>query len=111
MNAIESSEEMQVKRSVKDVCMPMKLVHEVLVKAGRLENHQGKAKETKDQEQCFCQYHGSTMDHSIQECPDFLELIQEMMNEGELEFCGKAKEQNVSILLKDEAPKPLTIYY
>ena len=33
------------------------------------------------------------------------------MNEGELEFCGKMEEQNVSILLKEEAPKSLTIYY
>ena len=33
VNAVESSKEMQVKRTVKDVCMPMKLVHEVLVKA------------------------------------------------------------------------------
>ena len=33
------------------------------------------------------------------------------MNEGELEFCGKVEEQNVSVLLKEEAPKPLTIYY
>ena len=53
----------------------------------------------------------STTDHSIQEFPDFLELIQEMMNEGELEFCGKMEEQSVSILLKEEAPKPLTIFY
>ena len=51
------------------------------------------------------------MDHSIQECPNFLELIQEMMNEGELEFCGKVEEQNVSVLLKEEALKSLTIYY
>ena len=102
---------MQMKRNVKDVCMPMKLVHEILTKAGRLEGRQKKEKETKDQEKCFCQYHGSTMDHVIQECPGFLELIQEMMNEGELEFCGKVEEQNVSVLLKDEAPKPLTIYY
>ena len=101
---------MQVKRSVKDVCMPIKLVHEVLVKAGWLEGHQGKEEETKDQEQCFYQYHASTMDHSIQECPDFQELIQEMMNKGELEFCGKEEEPNVSILLKEKAPKPLTIY-
>ena len=79
--------------------MPMKLVHEVLVKAGRLEGHQGKEEKTKDQEQCFCQYHGSTMDHSIQECPDFLE------------FCGNVEEQNMSVLLKEEASKPLTIYY
>ena len=34
INAIERSEEIQVKRSIKDVCMPMRLVHEVLVKAG-----------------------------------------------------------------------------
>ena len=34
-----------------------------------------------------------------------------MMNEGELEFCGKIKERNMSILLKEEAPKSLTIYY
>ena len=34
-----------------------------------------------------------------------------MMNEGELEFCGKVEKQNVSVLLKEEAPKPLTIFY
>ena len=111
VNAIENSEEMQVKKSVKDVYMPMKLVHEVLVKTDRLEGHQRKEEEMKDQEQCFYQYHGSTMDHSIQECPDFLELIHGMMNEGELEFCGKVEEQNVSVLLKKEDPKSLTIYY
>ena len=33
------------------------------------------------------------------------------MNEGKLEFCGKLEEQNVSILLKEEVSKPLTIYY
>ena len=75
--------------SVKDVRMPMKLVHEVLVRAGRLEGSQRKEDEVKDQEKYFCQYHGSVTGHAIQECPDFLKLIQEMMNEGELEFCGK----------------------
>ena len=28
-----------------------------------------------------------------------------------MEFCGKVEEQNVSVLLKEEAPKPLTIFY
>ena len=51
------------------------------------------------------------MGHVIQECSDFLKLIQKMMNEGELEFCGKMKEQNVSVLLKEKALKPLIIYY
>ena len=50
------------------------------------------------------------MDHSIQECPEFLELIQEMINEGEMEFYGKIEEQNVSVLL-EEVPKAVTIFY
>ena len=50
------------------------------------------------------------MDHSIQECTEFLKLVQEMMNEGEMEFCGKMEEQNVSVLLK-EVPKLVTIFY
>ena len=33
------------------------------------------------------------------------------MNEEELDFYRKVEEQNVSVLLKEEAPKPLTIFY
>ena len=42
VNAVETSQEMQVKRNVRDVRMPMKLVHEVLIKASRLEGYQRK---------------------------------------------------------------------
>ena len=83
---------MQVKRDVRDVCMPMRLVYEALDKKGRLKGGQEKEKEEMDQKKCFCQYHGKTADHSIQGCPKFLELIQEMINEGEMEFCGKVEE-------------------
>ena len=62
---------MQVKRNVRDVRMPMKPVHEALVKAGKLESYLRKEEETKDEEKCFCQYHESTTDRAIQECPDF----------------------------------------
>ena len=48
VNAVESSQEIQVKRDVRDVCMPMGLVYEALVKVGRLEGRQGKEKEIKD---------------------------------------------------------------
>ena len=75
MNTVENDQEIQVKRNVKDVRMPMKLLHEVLVKARRLEGCQRKKEEAKDQEKYFCQYHGSTTGHAIQECLDFLELI------------------------------------
>ena len=36
VNAVESSQKMQVKRNVGDVCMRMGLVYEALVKANRL---------------------------------------------------------------------------
>ena len=42
MNEVESSQEMQVKREVRDVCMPMGLVYDALVKTGQLEGRQGK---------------------------------------------------------------------
>ena len=48
VNVVESSQEMQVKRDVRDVYMPMGLVYEALVKAGRLKGRQGKEKEIKD---------------------------------------------------------------
>ena len=48
VNAMENSQEMQVKRNVIDVHMPMKLVHKVLAKAGKLEGRQKKKEETKD---------------------------------------------------------------
>ena len=48
INVVESSEEMQVRRSIKDVRMPIKLVHEVLVKAGRLKGCQRKEEGAKD---------------------------------------------------------------
>ena len=50
------------------------------------------------------------MDHSIQECQEFFELVQEMMNEGEMEFCEKMEEQNAHVLQR-ETPKPVTILY
>ena len=54
-----------------------------------------------NQEKGYSQYHDKTTGHSIQECPEFLKMIQEMMNEGKIEFCEKTKEQNVSILLEE----------
>ena len=54
VNTIERGEEIQVKRSIKDVCMPIRLVHEVLVKAGLLESCLRKEDEVKDQGKHFC---------------------------------------------------------
>ena len=92
INAIEKSEEIQVKRSIKDVYTPMRLLHEVLVKAGRLGVCLRKEDEVKDQGKQLCQYHESATAHAIQECPDFLKLVQKMMNGGgDWSFVGRQK--------------------
>ena len=110
VNAVENSQDLQEKKDVKDVCIPMRLVYEALVKVGRLKDGQGKEEEEMDHEKCYCQYHGKMADDSIQECPKFLKMIQEMINEGEIEFYEKMQEQNMSVLLT-EVPKSLTVFY
>ena len=87
----------------------MDLAYEALVKVGWLKDGQGKEDEM-NQEKCSCQYHGRTEGHLIQECLEFLKLVQGMMNEEEIEFCEKIEEQTVSVLL-EEVRKPVTIFY
>ena len=80
-----------------------------MVKADRLKVER-KNEEEENQKEGYCQYHDKTADHSIQECPKFLEIIHEMMNRGKIEFCGKMREQGVSVLL-EEVRKPMIIFY
>ena len=80
VNAVENSQDLQVKKDVKDVRMPMRLVYEALVRAGRLKGKQEKKEEEMSQKKAYCQYHDEVMGHPIQECLEFLEKIQEMMD-------------------------------
>ena len=43
-------------------------------------------KKKEDQKEEHCQYHKGSVRHSIQDCQDFLDLMQEMMDEGKIEF-------------------------
>ena len=72
MNVVESNKEMQVKKDFRDVCMLMDLVHEPLVKVGRLKGGQRKIE---SQKEGYCQYHEEHTGHSIQSCQEFLEVV------------------------------------
>ena len=50
------------------------------------------------------------MGHSIQDCQDFLDLVQGLMDEGRMEFCKEVKEQDVNVL-QGETSKPVIIHY
>ena len=69
-----------------------------------------KRKKSEDWEGQYCQYHQKPVGHSIQDCRDFLGLVQELMNEGRIEFCKEMEGQAVSVLQR-ETPKPVIIYY
>ena len=58
----------------------------------------------------YCQYHKRPVGHSIQDCQDFLGQVQELMDEGRIEFCREMKGQAMNVL-QGETPKPVIIYY
>ena len=89
INAVESDPELLVEEGVRAVYMPMETVYEALLKAEMLDEEQEKKKE--DQKEEHCQYHKGSVLHSIQDCQDFLDLMQEMMDEGKIEFCKEVK--------------------
>ena len=110
INVVDSNPELQIEKNVKAVCMPMETVYETLLKVDILGEEQEKKEKNKDGEGQYCQYHKRFVGHPIQDCQEFLGLVQEMMNDGKIEFCKKIERQAVNALQK-ETPKPIIIYY
>ena len=90
--------------------MPRETVYKALLRAGALDKEQEKKRENEDGEGQYCQYHRRPMGHSIQDCQDFLDLVQGLMDEGGIEFCKEVKGQAVNVL-QGETPKSVTIFY
>ena len=90
--------------------MSMEAVYKALLKASMLDEEQEKKKENEDEEMQYYQYHKRPVGHSIQDYQDFLGLVQELMDEGGLEFYKKIERQAVSVLQR-ETPKSIIIYY
>ena len=109
INAIGSNPELRIEKDVRVVRMPMGTVYEALFKAEMLNEEQEKKEENEDGEGQYCQYHKRPVGHSIQDCQDFLNLVQGSMDEGRIEFCKEAKGQAVNVL-QGEAPKPVIIH-
>ena len=102
INAIGSDPKLQIEKDAK-------AVYEVLFKVEMLDEKQ-KKKESEDGKRQYCQYHKRLVGHSIQDCQDFLDLVQELMDEGRVEFCKEVKGQIVNVL-QGETPKPVIIHY
>ena len=88
INAIGSDPELQIKKDAKVVRMPMKTMYEALSKAKMLDEEQ---EENEDGEGQYYQYHRRPVGHSIQDCQDFLDRVQGLMDKGRIEFCKEVK--------------------
>ena len=93
INAIESDPELLIEKDIRVVCTPMETVYEALFKASMLDEEREKKEEKKDREGQYCLYHKGPVGHSIQDCQHFLELVQEMMDEGVMEFCKETEKR------------------
>ena len=64
-------------------------------------------------------FHMASVDHTIRECEDFKNLLQGMMDRGEIEFFDKMIEESVNVIIDArfvressfEKSKPLTIFF
>ena len=110
VNAVENDPELLVEKDARAVRMSMGMVYDVLLKVGMLEEEQEKKEEKEDQKMEHCLYDKGFVGHSIQVCQDFLELVQEMMNEGVMVFCKEIKRQVVNVL-QGKILKSIIIYY
>ncbi|KAE8657736.1 PCF11P-similar protein 4 [Hibiscus syriacus] len=76
-------------KNVSEVISPMSWVWYQMVKVGLLKTNLQCEQFTNEE---MCHYHNCT-GHSIQQCPDFLGLVQEMMDSKEIEFFKEVAEE------------------
>ncbi|KAK8612855.1 hypothetical protein V6N13_092959 [Hibiscus sabdariffa] len=112
VNVVIEGSDMEVKENLTDVTVPLKWVWGML-----MENEMLKACRSTSKADNFCEYHRS-QGHEIQECKEFRQLVQAMMDNKELEFFTKRCDSVVEdVCVLDDAPtlgnftglKPLVI--
>ncbi|KAL4351456.1 hypothetical protein GQ457_06G010010 [Hibiscus cannabinus] len=101
VNVVIEGSNRRVKESLADVTTPLKWVWEMLVENGIL--NAGRVVNRTDD---FCEYHQGE-GHEIQECQEFRQLIQAMMENKELEFFSKGCDYEVQdVCVIDDTPTP-----
>ena len=96
----------------------MEEVYEVLVKIGAILEKVVSTKE-KEKRDCYCHYHATCTGHTIQECEDFIKLLQARINQREIEFSEEVLEESSNVITdakfmersSSNGLKPLTIFF
>ena len=77
-----------------DFIIPMRVIYEELVQTRFLQSRKGKAVREERLNKGYCQYHVEVQEHVIQECIEFRDIVQNLMDRKEIEF---SKSNNPSI--------------
>ena len=82
INAILESLTEGRKTHIMDVATPMGVIHEKLVQAEFLQPRRGEAIQEEKLSKGYCQYHFKVQGHVIQECSEFREIVQNLMDKN-----------------------------
>ena len=113
INAISEGNGFMIQKDVRKVKTPMMEVFKALVIAEIISG--SKEEEGVKEIGWYCLFHQDSANHTIQDCPDFLSLVQKMIVDGEIEFCKRIEGNMVAVTQEDGqqdgTPKSLIIYY
>ena len=70
-------------------------------------------------QKCFCDYHIGYVGHVVQDCEEFRNIVQALMDKKEIEFFEKIEEKSINVIVREGysntsssgKAKALTIYY
>ena len=95
INAISKGNVFMIQKDVRKVKTPMIEVFKALVGAKIIPKR--KEEEEVKEIGCYCLFHQDCTNYTIQDCPDFLSLVQKMIDNGEIEFCKRIEENMVAV--------------
>ena len=87
VNGISEGESKKIKYEVAEVRTPLRRVWKEMVKRGLIVLD---SREESEEEKSYCEFHNK-VGHEIQECVEFRDLVQNMINNKEMEFYEKTK--------------------
>ena len=97
INAISEGNGFMIQRDVRKVKTPMIEVFKALVMAKIISG--GKEEEEikeAGKKGCYCLFHPDCTNHTIQDCSDFMSIVQKMIDDGEIEFCKRMEDNMVA---------------
>ena len=116
INGILESFKEERKTCVQNIITPMRVIFEKLLHAGFLQSRERGAIK-RELNSGYCSYHAEVRGHDIQECSEFWEVVQNLMDKKKIEF-SDSKNPSINVITgttysgtpSSTGPRPITIF-